>query len=153
MAAPAPAPTEVALDVDGMSCASCAARIERKLNRLDGVEATVNLRDRAGDGARRRPVTSPSSSARSRPPATTRASAPTRERARPRRAARTAPPAARAAVLTVPLVALAMVPPLQFAGWEWLALALATPVVFGAGAGFHRAALATPATAARRWTR
>src|SRR5436189_41987 len=46
-----------------------------------------------------------------------------------------------AAVLTVPVALLAMVPPLQFAGWEWVALALSTPVVLYAGAGFHRAAL------------
>ena len=46
-----------------------------------------------------------------------------------------------AALLTAPLVALAMVPPLQFDGWEWVALVLATPVVFWAGGAFHRAAL------------
>ena len=45
-----------------------------------------------------------------------------------------------AAGLSAPLVALAMIPPLQFEGWEWLAFALATPVVFWAGFGFHRAA-------------
>jgi Cu+-exporting ATPase len=43
--------------------------------------------------------------------------------------------------LTVPVALLAMVPPLQFSGWEWVALALATPVVFWSGIGFHRAAL------------
>ena len=46
-----------------------------------------------------------------------------------------------AAVLTAPLVVLAMVMPLQFEGWEWLALALATPVVFWSGFDFHRAAV------------
>ena len=46
-----------------------------------------------------------------------------------------------AIVLTVPVALLAMVPPLQFAGWEWVALALSTPVVFYSGLGFHRAAL------------
>ena len=46
-----------------------------------------------------------------------------------------------AALLTAPLVAIAMVPPLQFDGWEWVALVLATPVVFWAGAAFHRATL------------
>ena len=44
-------------------------------------------------------------------------------------------------LLTVPLALLAMIPPLRFPGWEWVALALATPVVFWSGAGFHRAAL------------
>ena len=46
-----------------------------------------------------------------------------------------------AVALTAPLVVLAMVMPLQFAGWEWLAFALATPVVFWAGFDFHRAAV------------
>ena len=47
-----------------------------------------------------------------------------------------------AVALTVPVALLAMVPALQFAGWEWVALALSTPVVFYCGLGFHRAALA-----------
>ena len=59
--------------------------------------------------------------------------------ATPARAVRTR--LAVAALLTAPLVAIAMVPPLQFDGWEWVALVLATPVVFWAGAAFHRAAL------------
>ena len=46
-----------------------------------------------------------------------------------------------AVVLTVPVALLAMVPPLQFSGWEWVALALSAPVVFVSGLGFHRAAL------------
>ncbi len=46
-----------------------------------------------------------------------------------------------AAVLTIPLVAISMIPPLMFDGWQWVAFALATPVVFFSGAGFHRAAL------------
>ena len=46
-----------------------------------------------------------------------------------------------AVALTVPVALMAMVPPLQFSGWEWLALALSTPVVFYSGIGFHRAAL------------
>ena len=53
-----------------------------------------------------------------------------------------------AAALTAPLALLAMVPPLQFSGWEWAALALATPVVFWSGLGFHRAALASARHAA-----
>ena len=43
-------PERVRLDLDGMTCASCAARIERKLNKLDGVEATVNFATERGDG-------------------------------------------------------------------------------------------------------
>src|SRR5919201_549252 len=53
------------------------------------------------------------------------------------------PRLASAVALTLPLAPLAMVPPLQFADWEWLALALATPVVLWSGLGFHRGALAS----------
>src|SRR5439155_25911811 len=53
-----------------------------------------------------------------------------------------------AVVMTAPLAALAMIPPLQVRGWEWVALALGTPVVFWNGAGFHRVAL----QAARHFT-
>ena len=53
----------------------------------------------------------------------------------------------------VPVALLAMVPPLQFSGWEWVALALSTPVVLWCGWPFHRAAFRARATARRRWTR
>ena len=139
------APTRTDLDLEGMHCASCAARIEKTLNDLDGVEATVNLAtERATvtyDPAR---VGSPSSSTRSsrsdmertstrHTPATTTSTAATR---------RLGPRLALAIGLSVPLVLLAMVPALQFTGWEWLALALSTPVVFWSGIEFHRASLA-----------
>ena len=75
------------------------------------------------------------------------------EAARPRRAARPPTRLVVAAALTVPLVVLAMVPPLQFAGWEWLAFALATPVVFWAGSASTARRCRTRATAPRRWTR
>ncbi|MGH3134515.1 MAG: heavy metal translocating P-type ATPase, partial [Gaiellaceae bacterium] len=124
-----------------MTCAACAARIERKLNKLEGVEASVNyateqaavrydshrvaLADLVGAveaaGYRARPA----------------AEAPAAEdRARPLRVRLLV-----AAALSVPLTLLAMLPPLQFEGWEWLAFVLATPVVLWAGFGFHRAAL------------
>jgi Cu+-exporting ATPase len=140
------ADTEVRLDLEGMSCASCAARIERGLNKLEGVEATVNLAtaqaavkapasvtvedlvgavEAAGYGAR--PV------------------APAHEGGNDHDHDEPLDLVTRrllvAAVLTVPVALLAMVPPLQFDGWEWVALALSTPVVFYAGAGFHGAAL------------
>jgi P-type Cu+ transporter len=136
------APTRLQLGLEGMTCAACAARIEKKLNKLEGVEAAVNfateeaaVRYDAAEvavddliaavesaGYRARVGSEPSD---------------TEERAR---ALRTR--LAVSAALTAPLAALAMLPPLQFEGWEWLALALATPVVFWAGFGFHRAALA-----------
>jgi Cu+-exporting ATPase len=135
-------PQEVRLDLEGMTCASCAARIEKKLNRLDGVEATVNFAteqatvrsDRAVPieallGA----VEAAGYEAREAAPAHVH---PYDEPARVMRRRLLA-----AIVLTIPVALLAMVPPLQFADWEWVALALATPVVFWSGIGFHRAAL------------
>ena len=132
----------VRLDLEGMTCASCATRIEKKLNKLDGVEATVNFAteqatvhsDRAipiADlvGA----IESAGYGAREVAPAHVH---PADEPARVLRRR-----LAVAIGLTVPVALLAMVPPLQFSGWEWVALALATPVVFWSGIGFHRAAL------------
>jgi Cu+-exporting ATPase len=139
-------PERVRLEIEGMTCASCAARIEKKLNKLEGVEASVNYAteeasvtfDRArvqleqlirtvetiGYGA-----ALPGAAANA-----TQAGDP-EDALRPLRRR-----LAVAAVLTAPLALLAMVPPLQFSGWEWLALALATPVVLWAGWPFHRAA-------------
>jgi Cu+-exporting ATPase len=129
----------VRLDLEGMTCASCAARIERKLNKLEGVEATVNY---ATDEAA---VTYD-------PGAVTVADlvaaveAAGYHAALPGDAVETARAGALklrlvvAAVLSVPLALLAMVPVLQFDGWEWVAFALSTPVVLWAGWPFHRAA-------------
>ncbi len=138
-------PTRLKLDLEGMSCASCAARVEQKLNSIDGVEATVNFAteqatvqrsdetpvaqiiaavESVGYGAR---VVEPGAQAghqhHDEP-----VNALTRR-------------LVLAVVLTVPVALLAMVPPLRFSGWEWLALALSTPVVFYSGIGFHTAAL------------
>ena len=131
----------VDLALDGMTCAACANRIERKLNKLDGVEASVNYAtEQAAVRFDPHVVASRTSSTRSRRPATAR-------RPRPRRTAvdhaRRPDPAQLvvAAALSGPLVVLAMATPVQFGDWEWLAFALATPVVFWAGFDFHRAAL------------
>src|SRR6266545_3195969 len=109
--------TEIRLDLDGMTCASCAARVERKLNKLEGVDATVNF-------------------------ATEQATVHCDTEVPVERlvaAVESAGYGARWATIAVAL--LAMVPPLRFADWEWVALVLATPVVFYSGIGFHRAAL------------
>ena len=127
-----------------MSCASCAAGIERALNRLDGVEATVNFAteraavafdpERASVDELVGAVESIGYGAREHaracraPPDRPRAAAPSPRRRRP---------------LSAPLAVLAMVPAARFGGWEWVALALWTPVVFWAGAEFHRSALAS----------
>ncbi len=139
--APPQAETTVRLDLEGMTCASCAARIERKLNNLDGVDATVNF------ATEQATVTSADDVAVEDLVAAVEAAG---YGARPAHSGHEhhdeprdvlARRLAVAVVLTVPLALLAMIPPLHFRGWEWAALALSTPVVFYSGAGFHRAAL------------
>ena len=136
--------TQLELELDGMSCASCAAGIERALNRLDGVEATVNFAteraavafdpERASVDELVGAVESIGYGARERTPL---AAAPPDRLAPLRRRLIVA------VALSIPLAVLAMVPAARFAGWEWVALALSTPVVFWAGAEFHRSALAS----------
>jgi Cu+-exporting ATPase len=136
------------LDLDGMTCASCAARIERKLNKLDGVDATVNFAtERASVAFDPDCVTvdelcgAVESAGYRAHPHETGHEHDHADDVLGRRLAL-------AIVLTAPLVLLGMVSALQFSGWEWLAFALATPVVFWSGLGFHRAALASARHAA-----
>jgi len=125
-----------------MHCASCAARIERELNRLEGVEATVNLAtEEAAVAYDDTLVAVPDLVAAVE--AAGYGAAPVGER--PESGEDDELPRLRrrlvlAAALTAPLVAF-MVPALHFDGWEWVAFALATPVVLWAGLPFHRAAL------------
>jgi Cu+-exporting ATPase len=133
--------TRVDLALEGMTCAACANRIERKLNKLDGVEASVNYAteqaavrfdpDRARVSDLLRAVEAAGYHAELAGDV-----GETVDRVDALRRRLIA-----AAALSVPLVLLAMSTPLQFDGWEWLAFALATPVVFWAGSEFHRAAL------------
>ena len=129
--------TDVELEIEGMTCAACAARVERKLNKLEGVEASVNYATEKAsvryDESRiaREDLLRAVEAAGYRAHAGEHADEPEPER--PLRLPL-------AAALTAPLVALAMLAPLQFSGWEWVALVLATPVVFWAGWPFHRAA-------------
>ncbi|HET7690595.1 MAG TPA: heavy metal translocating P-type ATPase [Nocardioidaceae bacterium] len=132
---------DLELAITGMTCASCANRIERKLNKLDGVTATVNYAtekakvsfpfdvspdllvstvEQAGYGA-----TLPAATVETEDVDPTRA-------LRDRLLISTA--------LTVPVVALAMVPAWQFDFWQWLSLTLAAPVVVWGAWPFHRAA-------------
>ena len=132
--------TRVDLALEGMTCAACANRIERKLNKLEGVDASVNYAtEQAAVRFDPERVTVAdllgaveSAGYHAVPAAEARGSVDRADAVRRRLVV--------AAVLTAPLVVLAMVMPLQFEGWEWLALALATPVVFWAGFDFHRAA-------------
>jgi Cu+-exporting ATPase len=122
----------VELAIGGMTCASCAARIERKLNRVDGVTATVNY------ATEKASVSYPSGLTPAQLIATVEKIGYT---ARPTPAP--TEPTTRLWVvlaLTVPVLALSMVPALRFPHWQWVALVLATPVVFYGGAPLHRAA-------------
>ncbi|GAA2393814.1 heavy metal translocating P-type ATPase [Nonomuraea africana] len=137
----------VELSIGGMTCASCANRIERKLNKLEGVTAMVNY---ATEKAK---VTFPEGIDPQQLIATVESAGYT--------AALPAPPKSEAAageqepedelrplrsrlitsvVLAVPVIAMAMIPPLQFTNWQWLSLTLAAPVVVYAGWPFHKAA-------------
>jgi P-type Cu+ transporter len=135
-------PATVQLDLEGMTCASCAARIEKKLNRVDGVEATVNFATEqatvsCADGVPVERLIAAVESAGYGARAHDEGGHHHHDeplRVLVRRLVL-------AVALTVPVALLAMVSPLQFAGWEWLALGLSTPVVFYSGVGFHRAAL------------
>jgi P-type Cu+ transporter len=131
---------QATLVLEGMTCASCATRIERGLNKLDGVEATVNFATETAavsyDPQRIAPgqlVAAVEKTGYHAHPKETDHAEHEHEAAPIRLIV--------ALVLSVPLVLLAMIPPLQFAGWEWLALVLATPVVFWSGAQFHHATL------------
>ena len=139
-------PTVLRLDLEGMHCASCAAHIEKELNKVDGVEATVNLATeqatvRAGGVPVEKLVAAVEAAGYGARPAAAphEAHAGGHHDDEPLRALTRR--LLVAAVLTVPVALLAMVPPLQFSGWEWVALALTTPIVLYAGLGFHRAAL------------
>ncbi|MEU9040999.1 MULTISPECIES: heavy metal translocating P-type ATPase [unclassified Kitasatospora] len=150
MTTQAPASAEVELSIGGMTCASCAARIEKKLNRMDGVTASVNYATEKAkvsfeDGVEVTDLIATVeatgyTAALPKPPATD-GRADSGEPAEP--ADDLAPLRARlftALALAVPVIAMAMVPALQFDNWQWLSLTLAAPVVTYAAWPFHRAA-------------
>ncbi|MGZ3146527.1 heavy metal translocating P-type ATPase [Lentzea chajnantorensis] len=134
----------IELSIGGMTCASCAARIERKLNRLDGVQASVNYATEKArvsypDGCTPADLVKvveatgytaelPAAPADAEPAEAVDQLAPLRQRL------------VTSTVLTVPVVVLAMVPALQFTYWQWLSLALAGPVAVYAAWPFHKAA-------------
>jgi Cu+-exporting ATPase len=131
---------QVELAIEGMTCASCAARIEKRLNKLDGVSASVNY---ASEHAA---VTFDPADV-SLEDLIGAVEAAGYHASLPEEALGEDDPAAPyrwrlivAVVLSVPLALLAMIGALQFSGWEWVSLVLATPVVFWSGWPFHRAA-------------
>ncbi|MFJ3940061.1 heavy metal translocating P-type ATPase [Streptomyces parvus] len=148
--------TAVELAIGGMTCASCAARIEKKLNRMDGVEATVNYATEkakvtyagADVSVEDLIATVEATGYTARPPAP-----PAEAAAPPPGSGDTEQSAAEddglttlrqrlitAVLLAVPVIAMAMIPALQFDYWQWLSLTLAAPVVTYAAWPFHRAA-------------
>ncbi|MBD0330548.1 MAG: cadmium-translocating P-type ATPase [Thermoleophilia bacterium] len=134
------------LPIEGMTCASCAVRVEKKLNKLDGVQATVNFATETASVDFDPAAVAPERLLETVERAGYRAVLPREEHEAT--AAERRDPArdlrlrlALSAALSLPVVALAMIPPLQFDYWQWLALQLATPVVFWGGWPFHRAAL------------
>jgi P-type Cu+ transporter len=131
--------TEITLELEGMTCASCAGRIERGLNDLEGVRASVNLATEKAAVRYDESSLDVDALLAAVEAAGYRASPAGEREDEQRDTVRTR--LALAAALTVPLALVAMVPPLQFDGWEWLAFALATPVVLVAGWPFHRAAV------------
>lgn len=137
----------VELDIEGMTCASCVNRVEKKLGKLDGVAATVNLPlesayvtapagitdeqlvDTVNAAGYKASVRTPHPPVEERQPA---AAAVPAAKLRPRLIV--------AAVLTVPVFLVSMLPAFQFPNWGWAAAVLALPVVTWAAWPFHRAA-------------
>jgi copper chaperone CopZ len=138
----------IELQIAGMTCASCAARIENKLNSLDGVNATVNY------ATEKATVTVPPAydpqALIAEVEKTGYAAALPQQHEAPVPGAEPDTPELRslrhrliaAVVLATPVIAMAMVPALQFRYWQWASLALAAPVVVWAGRSFHAAAWA-----------
>ena len=132
--------TSVELDIDGMTCASCAARIEKKLNKVDGVTASVNYATEKARVLTDAPIPVADLIAVVEQ-AGYHAALPDPERPEVDHAAQLRTRVIVSAVLAVPVIALAMVPGWQFAGWQWVSLALTIPVYVWAAWPFHRSAL------------
>ncbi|MFD4112030.1 heavy metal translocating P-type ATPase [Streptomyces niveus] len=156
-AVPVPAPATAAVDVElaigGMTCASCAARIEKKLNRMDGVEATVNYATEKAKVSYRGEAVSvgdliatveATGYTATEPPPPRPAGGEVSSRSAEEEADDELRPLRQrlitAVVLSVPVIAMAMIPALQIEYWQWLSLTLAAPVVTYAAWPFHRAA-------------
>jgi Cu+-exporting ATPase len=142
----AAAPGRIALPIEGMTCSSCANRVERRLNEIDGVEATVNFATeqatvsfdpRLVEAGELVEAVGETGYTASLPGPDDEAAA----------AGEEIDPTVQlrqrlifAAALSLPVLLLSMIEPLQFENWQWLALQLATPVVLWAGWPFHQAA-------------
>ncbi|GAB7036205.1 MULTISPECIES: heavy metal translocating P-type ATPase [Catenuloplanes] len=131
----------IELAIGGMTCAACANRIEKKLNRMDGVTATVNYATEKATATVGAGITADDLIATVEKTGYTA----TRHRDEPAATAEPADPLRTrlivSAVLSVPVILLAMVPAWQFTYWQWASLTLAAPVVVYGGWPFHRAAV------------
>jgi P-type Cu+ transporter len=133
------------LPIEGMTCSSCAGRVEKSLNRLEGVEATVNFATERATVEFDPERVAPEQLLGAVEEVGYSASLPTDggEEGEAAEADPTADLRRRlifAAALSLPVLLLAMIEPLQFENWQWLSLQLATPVVLWAGWPFHKAA-------------
>jgi P-type Cu+ transporter len=148
-AAPPSGGPGIELDIGGMTCASCAMRIEKKLNKLDGVAATVNYATEKArvavpegyDPALLIAEVEKSGYTAALPARETRkdsASAGTEDDDPELTSLRDR--LVTSIVLTVPVIAMAMIPSLQFTYWQWASLTLAAPVIVWAALPFHKAA-------------
>ncbi len=142
-----PTTRTVDLQIAGMTCASCATRIEKKLNRMSGVEATVNYATETAKVQLPEEVsvadvleTVEATGYRASVPAPTPSAADDDAPDQPDEAAALRQRLLISTALTVPVVAMAMIPALQFTYWQWLSLTLAAPVVVWGAWPFHRAA-------------
>jgi len=139
------APQHVELPIAGMTCASCANRIERGLNKLEGVSASVNYATEKATVDFDASAVAPEQLVAAVEAAGYQAVLPTAGEPEAEDADETAPLRQRLLIslaLMLPVLAMAMIPPLQFESWQWLSLTLAAPVVVWGGWPFHRAAWA-----------
>ena len=142
----------VELVIGGMTCASCAARIEKKLNKLEGVAATVNYATEKAKVTYARSVsqrdlvaTIEATGYTAEPPAAKVGAAAfssddTENGEKDDEVSRLRQRLVISALLSLPVLLMSMIPPLQFDNWQWLALTLASPVVVWGALPFHRAA-------------
>ena len=144
----------VELEIEGMTCASCAARIEKKLGRMDGVQASVNYATERATVLHEPAVstedliaTVEATGYHARPhvdPASTAAGSEDEDGFGERSDDSVDSLRQRVLVtlvLTVPVLAMSMIPALQFRNWQWLSFAMAAPVVLWGAWPFHRATL------------